>query len=368
MAGEPVAGQTRRTRHAWRVGLLCTAYGAAALVPLAVGAVRPGITGYPRAMLEDAVYGRAYRPFVKRQLVPLMVRGGAALTPENVTESMSRAFAGSKLVRRLGWPSAYAAEFVLAVVLMYAGMLAFLVTLRVFLHACLDLPAWLGHAAVLAVGVGLPVTFAGRVYLYDFWQLFLFTAALVCMVRGRWWLFYPTFVLACLNKETSLLLPVVMAAWMGGYVLRRRHLIHLCVQLLAGGAVVLTLSWAFRDNPGAGLEWHFGRNLSMPFTMLAWLRLAVLAAAVVLSLMSIRRAPTLLARGFVATLPVLVVGALFFGYVDELRDYYEALPFVVALVLLTVAGEQCDPGLNARREARVSAGAGAGGGVGEGLT
>ena len=129
-------------------------------------------------------------------------------------------------------------------------------------------------------------------YLYDFWQLFLFTAGLLCMVRGRWWLYYPTFVLACLNKETSLLLPVVMAGWMGRQVLTRRRLAHLLAQLLVGGAIVLALSWAFRDNPGAGLEWHFGRNLSMPFTVLAWLRLTVLAAAAVVSLASIRRAPT----------------------------------------------------------------------------
>lgn len=335
VASEPTGGQAGRTRCAWRMGLLCGVYVVVALVPLAVGVVRPGITGYPRAMFEDAVYGRAYQPFVKRQLVPLMVRGAATLVPEGVSESMSRTFAGSKLVQRLGWPPAYATEFVLSLVLMYAGMLAFLVVLRAFLHACLDLPTWLGHTATLVVGVALPVTFAGQLYLYDFWQLFLFTAGLLCMVRGRWWLYYPTFVLACLNKETSLLLPVVMAVWMGRQVVAGRQLVHLLAQLLAGGGVVLALAWAFRDNPGAGLEWHFGRNLSMPFTMLAWLRLTVLAAAVALSLASIRRAPTFLARGWVATMPVLVIAALFFGYIDELRDYYEALPFVVALVLLT---------------------------------
>jgi len=168
------------------------------------------------------------------------------------------------------------------------------------------------------------------------------------MVRGRWWLYYPTFVLACLNKETSLLLPVVMAVWMRRQVLGRRHLVDLCAQLLVGGAVVLAPSWAVRDNPGAGLEWHSGRNLSVPFTVLAWLRLTVLVAAVVLSLASIRRAPTFLARGFVATLPVLVVAALFFGYIDEVRDYYEALPFIVALVLLTVGRSL---GVQPRREA-----------------
>lgn len=337
VASEPVGEQTSRARGAWRVGLFYGAYVVVALVPLAVGVVRPGITGYPRAMLEDAVYGRAYQPFVKRQLVPLMVRGAATLVPERVSESLSRTFAGSKLVQRLGWPPAYATEFVLALVLMYVGMLAFLVVLRAFLHACLDLATWLGHTATLIVGVALPVTFAGQVYLYDFWQLFLFTAALLWMVRGRWWLYYPTFVLACLNKETSLLLPVVMAAWMGRQVVGRRQLVHLLAQLLVGGVIVLALAWTFGDNPGAGLEWHLGRNLSMPFTMLAWLRLTVLAAAVVLSLASIRRAPAFLARGWAATMPVLVMAALFFGYIDELRDYYEALPFVVGLVLLTLA-------------------------------
>ena len=95
-----------RSIAGWRRVLLCAGYMLAGAVPLAVGVVRPGITGYPRCLLEEMVSGQAHRPFVKRQLVPLIVRAGAALTPESLDSRLRDTFAGSRLARRLRWPPA----------------------------------------------------------------------------------------------------------------------------------------------------------------------------------------------------------------------------------------------------------------------
>ena len=71
------------------------------------------------------------------------------------------------------------------------------------------------YCVAMAVGVTLPVTFCGKVYLYDFPQLLLFTLGLGFLYQRKWAWFYAVYVLACLNKETSVLLGVVFAVWMG---------------------------------------------------------------------------------------------------------------------------------------------------------
>jgi hypothetical protein len=48
------------------------------------------------------------------------------------------------------------------------------------------------------------------------------------------------------------------------------------------------------------------------------------------------RKPVFLRKGLLITLIPLVFLALFFGYVDELRDYYEAFPFLFLLWLPTI--------------------------------
>ena len=316
--------------------LWAVAYLLAAAWPLAVGIERPGITGYERAMLPDMIHGTAWQPFVKRQLVPLVVRGGLTLPPQSLDDRLRQVFERSSIVQKLRWPAQYAPEFVLSLVVMYASMLAFLVVLRKFLRTLLEISEGGSHAAVLVVAVGLPISFAGKLYIYDFTQLLLFTAGLLCMYQRRWWWYYPLFALACLNKETSILLVAVFACWIGRRAFESANLAHIAAQAVIGLGICAVLAWIFRHNPGGGIEWHLQRNLSPPITKLAMIRLAVLVLAIILALWRFRGAPVFVSRGFLVTLLPLLVATLFFGYVDELRDYYEALPFGLCLVLLTL--------------------------------
>ena len=68
------------------------------------------------------VYGQAYRPFVKRQLVPLIVHTGMTVMPDSIDAVLQEVFAGSGAVNYLRWPSAYASEYVLTLMIMYASM------------------------------------------------------------------------------------------------------------------------------------------------------------------------------------------------------------------------------------------------------
>ena len=301
---------------------------------LLVGIIRPGITGYKRAMLEDMIYGKAHRPFVTRCLVPMIIRGTTAVTPKTVRTFTMETFARSKIINRLGWPPAYATEFVSALVIMYVSLIAFLIALRRLLLNFTDQTTAL--AATCLTGLSLPITFCYQIYLYDFTQLALFTAALLFLLHKQWSFFYPVFILGCLNKETTILLPIILAFWSGKNALRppcRRHIIF---QLVIWLTIYLILQFHFQNNPGGSTEWHLARNAVFPLSPSAKLRLLVLAAVTGLSILNIRRSPGFLKAGFWVTLPILIIATLFFGYIDELRDYYEALPFIAALCSLNV--------------------------------
>jgi len=319
--------------------MLCAAYLIVAEIPIYTGIHCPGITGYWRAMLEDMVYGRAYKPYVKRQLVPLVVRGSMMLMPDEFIERSKQKFADSQLAKQLNWPVEFAPEFMLSLLIMYGSLIGFLLVLRYFLLLFFTMSSGLSHLIVLIVGLALPVTFRGQVAIYDFSQLLLFTTALVLLFRKRWVLFYPVYVFACINKETSILIPAVFACWLGWKVLRNPYLWHLLSQILIGGAIVLALSLVFKNNPGVDTEWHLQRNLHMPFGVLGWFHIMVLSVAIIMCLWRWSESPLLLRRGLVATLPVLLCAALFWADIEELRDYYEALPFTVGLFLVTV-GQQ----------------------------
>ncbi|MHC4132442.1 MAG: hypothetical protein ACYSR3_10675 [Planctomycetota bacterium] len=316
--------------------MIIAAYMAVSAVPIVVGVFRPGVTGYKRAMLQDMVYGRAYRPFVKRQLVPIIVRAGVWILPEQLEQKLEEEFSQSGLAAKLGWPKDYAAEFILTLGVMYASLVGFLIVLKQFFSIFLNIPRWFSHLVVLLVGVSLPVTFAGQMYIYDFMQLLIFTLGILLLYEQKWSLFYPVYILACINKETSVLIPFVFLCWKGLEVLKKSNLWHFLFQVVIGFGICFLISYIFRNNPGGSMEWHLERNLNMSFSILGWARLAFLFCVIILSLWKLSKAPLFLRCGLLATLPILMVTSFLFGYIDELRAYYEALVFMTALSLFTV--------------------------------
>jgi hypothetical protein len=75
------------------------------------------------------------------------------------------------------------------------------------------------------------------------------------------------------------------------------------------------------------------------FGPIALLRFAgVVAVLWLLTAYDWARKPAFLRKGLLITLIPLALLALFFGFIDELRDYYEAFPFLFLLWLPTIVG------------------------------
>jgi hypothetical protein len=289
-------------------------------------------------MFPDMVYGRAYKPFVYRALLPAAVRTVAEITPQSVKDKFESAVQNKRMVSILGWEKEYLYEYFVALIIMFCCFLAFCIVLRYLIKLFFDFPSFVAELAPVGGLLILPVFFKYYSYIYDPATLLLFTLAVILVAKRKFLLFYIIFILATLNKETSILLTGVF--FMREFkVMRNRSLVrHLVVQISVWIGVKAWITSIFKDNSGPFWESHLiDHNLALiskPHELFYFV-IAVAAFAILLHYKWAEK-PVFLRRGFFITIIPLMLLALFFGYIDELRGYYEAFPFLFLLSLPTI--------------------------------
>jgi hypothetical protein len=312
--------------------------GAAILLVSFTFLLDPGINkegGY--LAFPDVVYGRVKKPFVYRVLVPGVIRIIASALPESTHKWASGMFKYN--FNHGNWEIEYALEYDIAVVLVCLSLLSFYVAVSYFCDCLFRGPPKFIPLVSLTALFGLPPFFKYWSYLYDFPALAFFTLGLALMVQRRWTWFLVLYLFSCLNKETTFLLSVVFFIYFRpatGRMNKNLFTRLLSTQLVMFALVKGGLYVAFRENPGSIAEFHLlDHNLQFitPYsltTFLGWAFLFLLIA---------RRwsqsHPFL--KDALWILPILIVLTFFFGFLDELRDYYEAYPVVLMLLAPAVA-------------------------------
>ena len=104
---------------------------------------------------------------------------------------------------------------------------------------------------------------AGLYYPYDIPSLTFFAAGIILFMRQKWLLFYPVFILACLNRESACFITL------GGFLLtiqinkanfvetlktNHKILVQVITQAFIWFTLRLLFSYVFRDNPGEFFE------------------------------------------------------------------------------------------------------------------
>jgi hypothetical protein len=218
--------------------------------------------------------------------------------------------------------------------------------LRRLTETVYDLPRPVVNLAPIVALILLPLFFRYYSYPYDPATLFLFSAAILFMLQRRFFWVVFTVALASANKETSILLIPLYALheWTRE---RRMPFARAAAVVLAWGVVRAVLMWIYRDNPGTLVENHFTEHTVW---LLATFPVAMRYTLVVVALFAIpvahrwRDKPVFLRRGLAVTLLPLVIAGALFGFLDELRGYYEAFPFLYLLALPAVMrwfGSEC---------------------------
>ncbi len=290
----------------------------------------------PRALLADSVEGTAYRPYVYRQLVPLMVRAIDAITPAPVRRSIDSTFAAHPLLmRKLHWAPGYARWFVIVFVLHWLSLILFGACMRDLVDQTWAPRAPVSVAAGVAAIVLTGIHFGYQNFVYDFPQLALFALGLALLGRDRLREFYLLYPIGMLNKETFVLMTLVFVFTRWKRLAFGALLLHVLAQLAIAFAIVGALHYIYRNEPGGTLEFHLSRNLDYHPSARQLLHDVIYVGFWVLALLSARRRPFL--GGLALVLGGLLgITTLFFGYITEYRYYYEVYPILFLLAFGTV--------------------------------
>jgi hypothetical protein len=302
-----------------------------------------GINTYYRAKFIDMVEGRAYKPFVYRTLLPSTVRLLSSVTPEGFQRGLSNFVEKhdftAEAFDKLEWETSAAYSYLLACIFMWLSYIGFAhFSSKLIIQTCNIQETFVSQSglAILAL-VGLPPFFKYGSFVYDPTQLLLFAALLYFLAKGSLKPFLILFPFACVNKETAVvLIPVGWFVWRDIYS-RGKRIVLLAGMLFIYVVIKGAISHAFQSNPGSFVEFHLlDHNFRLisrgwGFTALfLWLSLLVLLTY------KWRQKAYFLRASFLCILSPLVGLALFMGYLDEWRGYYEAYPVALGLIVDSV--------------------------------
>jgi hypothetical protein len=308
----------------------------AALVTL-VFLFYPGINGYKRAMFGDMLEGVAYRPHVYRVLVPYTARILSSQMPEEVKTSLRVSIKDTRLAAKLGWDSDNIPAYVVVTLITFCCFLGFAFALRkLSLRFYPNMISVADFAPALGLLV-LPSLFRYYNQLYDPATLLLWACALLFLAQRAIIPYYVFFVLAVINKETAILLVPLFALAFRETTRIRKIALHVGLQLIVFGVIRIAVLHAYAANPGGLLEFHLNGNLLIfekPGAIVYLLAMYGLGGYLVSK--NWHSKPSLLRLGILFVFAPLVLLSLFFGNLDEPRQYYEAFPFVFLLSLKTI--------------------------------
>lgn len=225
-----------------------------------------------------------------------------------------------------------------------ATMLALLVVLWCWLGAWSEQIYPKSIGMVLSVNA-LIITYLGSTklshfYWYDIPSVLFFTAGLLAIKRNRLTLFYPLFVLATLNKETSCFLSVAFLAlrWQRG---RRAAASHVAAQAVLWFGIKAILSYGAGQGAASTFWWALPRNVQALGSLKEYdvlLLLSTLGFLPVVTLALWRFVEDRDARRLALVALPFVGGMFLVGWVEEVRIYGELLPVLLPASVLGING------------------------------
>ena len=184
-------------------------------------------------------------------------------------------------------------------------------------------------------------------YPYDVPSVLFFTLGVILIHDERWWWFYPLFVVATFNRETTIFLAVITAAaWFDRYAWPKLAALVLS-QVAIWIAIKAALWTIYQQNRwmGYGLyQYQLKVNIAtlIESPLKAVIALATWGCLWLMVAVWYPRIDDLFMRRTLWTIPVFIAGMFVAGVIIELRIWGEMLPIVLAaawIVFLDVVKE-----------------------------
>jgi hypothetical protein len=294
--------------------------------------------------VDDMIEGKYRKPYVYRTLVPTTIRIISNIIPESIhknTENFVRQ--NPKLnatFDNLEWQQEVALKFFISSAFMILSFIAFgyLIPNFVFLFTALE-NTYLNKIFISGLSlVLLPGFFLYGSHIYDPPQLFLFALALYVLYKQKFSLFYLLFILVTINKETSLLLIGVFFFYFFKKIPDKKYIYLIITYIFTYLLIRVIIIYVFSENEGPFLEYHFAEhNLRVRYSLIALtMNSGFFILLLLLTFINWKSKPSFIKTSFwVIFIPTFIL-TLFFGYVDELRVYYELYPILITASAITI--------------------------------
>ncbi|MFP4368031.1 MAG: hypothetical protein ACLFR2_00470 [Candidatus Kapaibacterium sp.] len=324
--------------------LIFLLYFVCAMYAFLLGVRQPNIDGYDKARFGDMVHGEAHRPYVYRALMPAVILSIEKALPDsaeqNIKSLIAKIYPFEKVIDKMGWNQEYYIEYLIGLILMFACLMAFMYTISYLSRGLFKSGGFAHHLIAVASILLLPVMFRYYIYPYDFPTLLLFTLALAMLARGRFKAYIIVFILASINKETAILLPML---WMIYFRHSRKqdpkkYWISAGLQLGIFLVIRSIIMLIYMNNPGVPAEFNFF-EFNFPYLFSPHSVPGVMSFIMLVILLFYRwkEKPKFLREALFMGIPLLAL-AIFWGVIDELRIFYEIYPVLVLLATHTIAG------------------------------
>lgn len=198
-------------------------------------------------------------------------------------------------------------------------------------------------ADLLAVLILVPLVYNYIVlqnlyYPYDIPEMVLFTLGLILIVRQDWVLFYVTFVIAVLTRETSGLLILALVLALYDRLPLRKLALHVVATVAIWAVIRYFVVQIFHSNGGSLYENHFIGNLqylygAFDFEPAAISTLMVFGGFLPFVLLTWRRQPSLLKRWLLIGIPFFALN-LYVSVIREVRVFTEMVPLLTASTMV----------------------------------
>lgn len=310
----------------WQMGL----YGIAAFFIMVLFFRYSGVNYLPGIKFEEMVYGTAAKPFVTRTFVPAAIRSFTSITPQKefVQKYLSDNSPIQKFFRWTGWaynvdPKKYSLESLYGIIILFTLLYGFIIGTRGLYLSCFPNKHRLLIFLIPLLALFGLVFFFDFGYIYDFASLFCGAWLILCMARKKWVQYFLIFIVASMNKETSVLFAMIffLFFWKNREIKTKNKALFFFAQIVIYAAIRLGLEWAFQDNLGTHARLVIEDNIKYLYVY----KEKMFFIAAVLSFLVLfqwKRKPKILRCAAAMAIPLVILTALY-GCFNEWRVLYE---------------------------------------------
>lgn len=231
----------------------------------------------PGSSLDAMVDGTAKRPFVYRQLLPMLADWIDQRVPENVKDSLFAAKTNHGLLLRerlFNSPVSQSRTYFLRYWIVYATTFIFAWSSIYLMYVLCTSVGYAPPTAALSAIIMIllmPYFLTVGGYFYDYPELAFLALAVWMALKFDWWYMIPVVALATWNKESFLLFTPALYPLLRRRSSRISAVVGTGVLGLTCGVVYFVIRSRFQTNPGGTVEVRFMeqiRFLLHPFKIL----------------------------------------------------------------------------------------------------